>query len=156
VPWAGEAVRPGAVGHGLVDQMCPDIPAAVFDAEADFCAELTGWGRQPGSLPEFDFPERPAAAVVVAAGGFPGGGYASGPCECGCGGGGRVACRPGCDGAAGVPEVDERAGFGGPGSIACRGVLGDRSMRFRRVAGFLSVGAGRNNTTHTCVRRDEG
>jgi hypothetical protein len=35
VPWAGEALRPGAVGHGLVDQMCPDIPAAVFDAEAD-------------------------------------------------------------------------------------------------------------------------
>jgi hypothetical protein len=39
--------------------MCLDIPAAVFDAEADFWAELTGWARRPGSLPEFDFLERP-------------------------------------------------------------------------------------------------
>jgi hypothetical protein len=59
VPWRGEAVRPGLVGRGLVDQMCLDIPVQGFDAEADFWAELTGWERRPGSRPEFDVLQRP-------------------------------------------------------------------------------------------------
>jgi hypothetical protein len=58
VAWAGEAVRP-AGGRSLVDQMCLDVPVGAFDAEADFWAELTGWARRPGSLPEFDVLVRP-------------------------------------------------------------------------------------------------
>nr|BFE72424.1 hypothetical protein GCM10020092_057250 [Actinoplanes digitatis] len=58
VPWRGEAVRLTG-GRGLVDQMCLDVPRAVFDGEADFWAAVTGWERQPGSLPEFDFLVRP-------------------------------------------------------------------------------------------------
>jgi glyoxalase superfamily protein len=60
VPWAGEAVRPGLVGQGLVDQMCLDVPERMFDAEADFWAELTGWARRPGSSPRFEALQRPA------------------------------------------------------------------------------------------------
>jgi hypothetical protein len=58
VAWHGEAVRP-AGGRSLVDQMCLDVPVAGFDPEADFWAALTGWRRRAGSLPEFDFLERP-------------------------------------------------------------------------------------------------
>ena len=58
VAWQGEAVRP-AGGRSLVDQMCLDIPAAGFDAEADFWAALTGWERRSGSRPEFDVLVRP-------------------------------------------------------------------------------------------------
>jgi hypothetical protein len=55
VPWAGEAVRPSPVGLSLVDQVCLDIPVGVFDGEADFWVELTGWPRRPvAGLPEFD------------------------------------------------------------------------------------------------------
>lgn len=60
----GEQVRPapvtGADGQStLVDQVCLDIPAAAFDSEADFWSGLTGWTRQRGALPEFDYLERP-------------------------------------------------------------------------------------------------
>ena len=58
VSWQGEAVRPTG-GRSLADQLSLDVPVAVFDAEADFWAELTGWPRRPGSLPEFDFLVRP-------------------------------------------------------------------------------------------------
>ncbi len=55
--------RPGAVawpgGCSLVDQVCLDIPAVRFDSEAGFWAGLTGWERRRGSLPEFDYLERP-------------------------------------------------------------------------------------------------
>jgi len=61
VPWHGEAVRPAAVSSGsLVDQICLDIPDAVFEAEADFWAALTGWPRRAGSRPEFEYLVRPA------------------------------------------------------------------------------------------------
>jgi hypothetical protein len=61
VPWHGEAVRPGPVASGaLVDQICLDIPAAVFEAEAEFWAALTGWTRRAGSRPEFEVLARPA------------------------------------------------------------------------------------------------
>ncbi len=59
VPWAGERVRPGPVGAGLVDQMCLDVPVGVFEAEAAFWSALTGWPRRAGGLPEFDFLVRP-------------------------------------------------------------------------------------------------
>jgi hypothetical protein len=58
VAWAGEAVRP-AGGRSLEDQMCLDVPAGEFAAEADFWAALTGWEHRPGSRPEFDFLVRP-------------------------------------------------------------------------------------------------
>lgn len=55
VPWAGEAVRPAPVGLSLVDQVCLDIPAGVFGAEAVFWGALTGWSRRPvAGLPEFE------------------------------------------------------------------------------------------------------
>ena len=58
VAWAGERVRPPAVGGALVDQMCLDLPVGVFEAEAGFWAALTGWRRRAGGLPEFDVLER--------------------------------------------------------------------------------------------------
>ncbi len=60
VAWAGERVRPAPVGRSLVDQMCLDVPAGVFEAEAGFWSALTGWQRRPAGLPEFDFLVRPA------------------------------------------------------------------------------------------------
>lgn len=58
VEWRGEAVRP-AGGRSLVDQLCLDLPAGGFAAEADFWAALTGWPRRPGSRPEFEALVRP-------------------------------------------------------------------------------------------------
>lgn len=60
VRWEGEAVRPRG-GRSLVDQVCLDIPEQGFDVEADFWSALTGWQRRPGSRPEFDVLDRPAA-----------------------------------------------------------------------------------------------
>ena len=55
VRWAGEAVRPAPVGLSLVDQVCLDIPAGLFEAEATFWAALTGWERRPvAGHAEFD------------------------------------------------------------------------------------------------------
>jgi hypothetical protein len=59
VTWAGERVRPAAVGGSLVDQMCLDVPVGLFEAEAQFWSALTGWPRRATGLPEFDFLERP-------------------------------------------------------------------------------------------------
>ncbi|GAA3352066.1 hypothetical protein GCM10020358_84880 [Amorphoplanes nipponensis] len=58
VAWHGEANRP-AGARSLVDQMCLDVPAGVFDAEAGFWAAVTGWPRRPGSRPEFQALVRP-------------------------------------------------------------------------------------------------
>jgi hypothetical protein len=44
----------------LVDQLCVDVPAALFDAEVTWWSGLTGCPRRPGSSPEFAFLERPA------------------------------------------------------------------------------------------------
>lgn len=46
--------------HSLVDQVCLDIPDGEFDREASFWSSMTGWTRHPGSLPEFDYLQRPA------------------------------------------------------------------------------------------------
>ncbi len=59
VAWAGERVRPGPVGGSLVDQMCLDVPVAVFEAEARFWSRLTGWPRRAAGLPQFEFLVRP-------------------------------------------------------------------------------------------------
>ncbi|PWD51019.1 hypothetical protein C8046_10530 [Serinibacter arcticus] len=60
----GEAARPSAVDGVLVDQLCLDVPAAVFEREVAFWVGLTGWEaptlasgadlvplRRPGHLP---------------------------------------------------------------------------------------------------------
>lgn len=58
----GERVRPRPYGSppALLDQICLDIPAEQYDAEAGFWSDLTGWEiRQPGSRPEFNYLARP-------------------------------------------------------------------------------------------------
>jgi hypothetical protein len=64
VPHHGSGARPEPVPwpggqHSVVDQVCLDIPAAVYDAETSFWTSLFGWRRQPGSLPEFEHLVRP-------------------------------------------------------------------------------------------------
>jgi hypothetical protein len=54
-----ERARPAAAawpgGHASeVDQLCVDIPADRFDAEADFWSALTAWPRAHSDLDEFD------------------------------------------------------------------------------------------------------
>jgi len=63
VRWGGEATRPAPVrwpgGHAsLVDQVCVDVPEAVFEAEARFWSALTGWSRRPSDPSEFEHLER--------------------------------------------------------------------------------------------------
>lgn len=60
----GEAHRPPPLAwpdgqRSLVDQMCLDIPAQLFDREATFWTALTGWERRNGSRPEFEYLVRP-------------------------------------------------------------------------------------------------
>ena len=45
--------------HSLVDQICLDIPAPAFDRDLQFWAELTGWDRRHGTVPEFEHLIRP-------------------------------------------------------------------------------------------------
>lgn len=69
VPWHGESARPQAVeGPGgaatRLDQVCPDLAPAVFDAEVAFWSGLTDWESSPGSLPEFHVVRPPAGLPV--------------------------------------------------------------------------------------------
>jgi glyoxalase superfamily protein len=50
-PWPSSRARGR---RSLADQLCLDIPASRFDGECEFWAELTGWPRRHGDLPEFD------------------------------------------------------------------------------------------------------
>ncbi len=62
VSYHGESMRPTPTGGdhpSLVDQVCIDIPASLFDEEADFWGSLTGWDLRPGALDEFIFLVRP-------------------------------------------------------------------------------------------------
>lgn len=60
VPWRGERFRSGPSAHGsVVDQVCLDVPAASFEAEADFWVAATGFEGRPGSRPEFFVLVRP-------------------------------------------------------------------------------------------------
>ena len=65
VQWHGERSRPAPVRwpggqRSFVDQICLDVPAAVFEAEADFWAALTGWPRRSVGESEFEALVRPA------------------------------------------------------------------------------------------------
>jgi predicted enzyme related to lactoylglutathione lyase len=60
----GEVRRPPATlwpggYHGLVDQVCLDVPPGVYAEESAFWAALTGWGRRSGARPEFEHLVRP-------------------------------------------------------------------------------------------------
>jgi len=64
VPDRGERTRPQPVvgsfgGSTLVDQVCLDIPAAIFDAEGAFWSRITGWESLAASSPEFAVLRRP-------------------------------------------------------------------------------------------------
>jgi len=41
-------------GHSLVDQVCVDVPEPAFEGEAQFWADLLGWPRMAGRLPEYE------------------------------------------------------------------------------------------------------
>ncbi|WP_375478968.1 VOC family protein [uncultured Jatrophihabitans sp.] len=56
---AGSPTRPAATRwpggqRSLVDQVCLDLPAADYDRDADFWAEVAGWPRTDAKLPEFE------------------------------------------------------------------------------------------------------
>jgi len=59
VPWAGERSVPAPVRDSLVDQMCLDVPVAVFEGELGFWRALTGWERRSSDLGEFELLLRP-------------------------------------------------------------------------------------------------
>jgi len=53
-----ESTRPGPAtwadgNRSIVDQVCVDIPPAIWDEECDFWAQLTGWELFQGGRPEF-------------------------------------------------------------------------------------------------------
>lgn len=65
VSWDGERRRPAPVRwpggqSSVVDQLCLDLPVAVYEREAGFWAAVTGWERRFSDLPEFSWLERPA------------------------------------------------------------------------------------------------
>ncbi|MFF3641270.1 VOC family protein [Streptomyces sp. NPDC002564] len=69
VPWAGEQSRPAPVtapdgSVSRLDQVCLDLPAEAFDAEAEFWTALTGWDSAPGAHPEFHVLAPPAELPV--------------------------------------------------------------------------------------------
>ena len=81
VEWAGEARRPEPVRWGggqlsVVDQVCLDVPAGMFEGKAVFWSSLTGWERRSSDLPEFAYLERPAGMplrlLMQRVGGSPG------------------------------------------------------------------------------------
>ncbi|MDF6022763.1 VOC family protein [Streptomyces sp. JH34] len=58
VPWRGRLDRPPVVTHpggftSRLDQICLDVPPAVFAAELAFWTTLTGWDAAPGVHREF-------------------------------------------------------------------------------------------------------
>ncbi|MFC8130365.1 VOC family protein [Streptomyces sp. NPDC057302] len=69
VAWEGEKLRPGPLvapdgTTSRLDQVCLDVPPAVFDAEKAFWPAFTGWSDRPGSRPEFHLVE-PADRLPV-------------------------------------------------------------------------------------------
>jgi hypothetical protein len=59
----GEHVRPKPLADGgtrtLLDQICLDVPAALFDAELAWWSDLTGWAAHAHDESEFGFLDRP-------------------------------------------------------------------------------------------------
>ncbi|MGX1673748.1 VOC family protein [Streptomyces sp. NPDC055400] len=58
VPWSGEHRRPDPVAGpdgttSRLDQVCIDLPPAMYEAEIDFWTGFTAWTSSPGTLPEF-------------------------------------------------------------------------------------------------------
>ena len=69
VRWDGETAVPApsrmdGAGASRADQLCLDIPPAVFERERSFWAALTGWEMRSGSRPEFSHLRRPAGIPV--------------------------------------------------------------------------------------------
>ncbi|HST82550.1 MAG TPA: VOC family protein [Kineosporiaceae bacterium] len=69
VNWDGEATVPSPIrsdtgSANRLDQLCLDIPPDRFEAEGAFWSTLTGWELRTGSLPEFNYLERPAGIPV--------------------------------------------------------------------------------------------
>ncbi|MEV4351622.1 VOC family protein [Actinoplanes sp. NPDC049596] len=65
VRWLGEVRVPAPVAwpggqRSVVDQLCVDVPVALFEAEIGFWAALTGWPRRPSDRPEFEHLRRGA------------------------------------------------------------------------------------------------
>jgi glyoxalase superfamily protein len=56
--------RMDGAGTSRADQLCLDIPPAVFERECSFWAALTGWEMGSGSRPEFAYLRRPAGIPV--------------------------------------------------------------------------------------------
>ncbi|MFW0783814.1 VOC family protein [Gordonia sp. CPCC 206044] len=57
VAWHGEASRSRPVRWpgdtiSIIDQVCLDVPAGLFDREVVFWSRLTGWPTEPSSRPE--------------------------------------------------------------------------------------------------------
>lgn len=50
---------PGGGARSLVDQVCVDVPADLFDAEAAFWTTLTGWEHRATGRPELEVLVRP-------------------------------------------------------------------------------------------------
>lgn len=69
VSWRGESRRPAVVANpggtvSRLDQLCLDLPADVYDREAQFWQELTGWEVRDGSRPEFRVVKPPVTMPV--------------------------------------------------------------------------------------------
>lgn len=69
VSWRGESRRPGVVTGpegtaSRLDQLSLDLAADVYDLEAQFWRELTGWEVRDGSRPEFRVVKPPATMPV--------------------------------------------------------------------------------------------
>jgi hypothetical protein len=70
--WQGEASVPPPLagpraGATRVDTVCVDVPAAEFERECAFWAELTGWAARPLPYPEYVVLRQPADAVPAKA-----------------------------------------------------------------------------------------
>ncbi|GAA1886316.1 hypothetical protein GCM10009837_04780 [Streptomyces durmitorensis] len=69
VTWEGERVRPEPLvapdgTTSRLDQVCLDVPPAVWEAEKAFWPAFTGWSARAGSRPEFHLVE-PSAQLPI-------------------------------------------------------------------------------------------
>ncbi|GLY31773.1 hypothetical protein Kisp02_51380 [Kineosporia sp. NBRC 101731] len=64
VPWEGESVVPSPEGKARLDQLCLDIPPALWDSETRFWSDLTGWELNPLGASEFTRLRQPAGLPV--------------------------------------------------------------------------------------------
>ncbi|MGW5868474.1 VOC family protein [Streptomyces sp. NPDC055239] len=69
VTWEGEKIRPEPLvapdgTTSRLDQVCLDVPQAVFEAETAFWPAFTGWAARAGSRPEFHLVE-PTARLPI-------------------------------------------------------------------------------------------